>query len=610
MDNFVFANELELSIIEHRLTNLFELMDKLEVYNFYPAIIFNESFWQLPVQKRSAIISTSQAEWCGDNPINKSIFIYDPFFIDLIKSVKVTYFNYTKINLKSFLDILKIKNKFTVSEFTSFGSQNHNPLYFLNEIRLRTENYQNKESFSKKIFGKVSAINFYTNFAKKEKVDVLIATYSFSYELWESFFDSLQKIADSKKETFLKNINFTLIFISKSSLEFFEENINKYPSIYEFIKDKILNYEYIDINEFAPKRKYDYIFLDELISSLPTEILLKYGRDYYHQLVRITYVNRDDEKKALENMGQINSPVKIKIPEDLLNELGYEVTWDKYENQKLFELIEANQKILERQLIIFSITALKLIVNLIKNLEKNGKLEIIDYNANISKDLIFQDKSQLHRIPIFQDLYIKIIKSFEDLSIKISADSIDSIISAEIFDKEDEIITLEDIYNILGQNTQANKDFFDMENYTFMDKLKKISKKFTKYKIIKEKNFFFFGVGTLIYNNGLKKFYENVKKDIPTIKLPENLINKNLNSYEKEIIIEVIPEIIQKLSENRDVIISFNKDSKINEEIKRILKEANLKEKNFFDFINKYRDELSKDKAAKISNYTLITIEV
>lgn len=606
MHNFVFSTELELSVIEHRLVTLFNLMEKNEVYYFYPALVFNETFWQLPLQKRISIITLNQSDWCGDNPINKSIFTYDPFILDLVKSVKLSYFNYTKINLESLVNILKTKNKFEITEFTSFGDIK-NTQKIVNDINFRKEDYKYNKRFSKSLFGKILAINFYTELKAKLKYEPLIVTYNFSFDIWENFFQSLKKILETKKENYLNSLKFTVIFISKYGHEYFLQEVEQYPALNYAINKGIIIHEYIEITEISPKHKYDFIFFDEIISILPTEIFVKYGHDFFHQTARILYYDRKNEKEALENIGLINSPLSSKISPDIINKLAYEISWEKYDNPKLFELLENVETIREKNIITISIIALKFIVLMIQNLKSGGTLHILDY-CRQNSNLFFEDNNGFQRLFINENYYQGILESFEDLKIEFASKSIDIIISEEIFDNEEETFVAGDLVSFLTENKEASREFFAEQNFNFYEKLKRITEKYKLYSFIKSKGIFTFGIGTLLYKLGFLKFYNNFKKEINIPFLQNNVESKNLGSYAKEIIVEIIPIIIDKLSANSDLIISFIPDSKINDEIKKILDEVYLKPSTFFKNINKFKESILQKKKYSQSNYKLITI--
>ncbi|MFQ3676281.1 MAG: hypothetical protein SNJ64_07060, partial [Endomicrobiia bacterium] len=513
----------------------------------------------------------------------------------------------SKINLEGLLGILKVKNKFEITEFASFGDikSAHN---IINQINFRRENYEYNKRFSKSILGKVLAINFYTDFQGKSKYEYLIITYNCSFDIWENFFQSLEKIAATKGKNYLKHAKFTVIFISKYGYEYFLQEVKKYSALNAATNNGLLVHEYFEIIEINPKQKFDSIFLDEIISTLPTEILIKYGQDFFHQTARIIYYYRENDKEALENVGLINSPLTSKISPDLINKFAYEISWEKYDNPKLFELLENIEPIPERKIITISIIALKFIVLMIQSLKSSGKLHILDYCEQNSIDIFFEDNNRFQRIFLNEYYYQRILESFEDLKIEFDSKSIDTIISEEIFDNKEETFVLGDLVSFLVENKEASKEFFAEKNFNFYEKLKNITDKYNLYSFIISKGVFTFGIGTLLYNFGFNKLYNHFKKEVKLELLPDLVRPKNLDSYTKEIVVEMIPIIINKLSTNSDLIVSFVSESKINEEIKRILEEVYFNPSNFFEYINKFKENILQKKISSDSNYKLITI--
>ncbi len=490
MENFVYAEELELSVVEHRLITLFELMEKHGVKVFYPALIFNETFWLLPIQKRISIIEHNQKEWLDDYPIHDALFYFDPFYIDLLKSIRLTYFSYTRIRFEQLIEIFKIKNKYSINSFVSFSDSN-NVQNILNELTLRSEDFKYLPSHSKTLLGKIFAIDFYAHYRNKKNYTYLILTYNFSFDIWESFFESLDKIASSKDENITENVEFLIIFLSKFGYQQFHKNLENYKALSKAIEAGIINHDYLSIEDISPTKKYDYIIFDEILSIAPTEILIKYEHEYYHRFGRLVYTDRQDEKTALDKITIIQSQITSEIEPQLINNLYYELIWQRYTNTQLTDFIEKCITVFERDMFSLSIIGLHLITVMIKHLKHDGKLQILDYYNDKPKNLLYNDKYGLLRFIVNSNHYISILSSFSDIQANYQLKSIDDLLKEEILENDEEVFYLGDFLKFIVEDRQLFKEFFNEKNFTFYDTLQKLVKKYKFYALLRSKKNFY-----------------------------------------------------------------------------------------------------------------------
>ncbi len=611
MENFVFAEELELSVVEHRLITLFELMEKHGVKVFYPALIFNETFWLLPIEKRISIIEHSQKDWLDDHPIHDAVFYIDPFYIDLIKSIRLTYFSYTRIKFEQLLEIFKIKNKYSINPFVSFSDYN-NVQHILNELILRSEYFKYLPSQSKILLGKIFAIDFYTHYNNKKNYKYLILTYNFSFDIWENFFESIDKIASSKNEDLTKNVEFLIIFLSKFGYQQFHKNLENYKALSRAIEAGIITHDYISIEDISPTKKYDYIIFDEILSLTPTEILIKYEREYYHRFGRLVYTDRHDEKTALDKITIIQSHITSEIETQLIDNLYYELIWQNYRNPQLIDFIEKCVTIFEREMFTLSIIGLHLTTVMIKHLKHGGKLQVLDYYNERPLHLLYNDKYGLLRFILNSNQYISILSSFSDIQVNLQLKPIDHLLKEEILENKEEVFYLGDLLHFLVEDPKLFREFFDEKNFTFYDTLKNLLKKYKFYYFLRSKKIFTFGLGTLLYIVGYNRFYKTFKQITKIELLPEVSKVQIYESYTREVLVSMAPILVEKFKDNQDIIISFNPNSKVNEQINKILQESYIKIDEFFNFINKYQDKIvetaKENKSKPYRNYQILTI--
>lgn len=598
MDNFIFSEELELSVIEHRLANLLDQLTNLDQDIFYPAIIYNESFWRLPLQKRLVVLQNNQIEWVGDKPINFSFFYVDEFYVDLVKSVKISSFSYSKISLENLISIFKTKNKFSISEYQSFGEVNNNNILFLNDLFLPLST--KKEDYQKEILGKLLAVKFFSRFFKKTSLRCLSLIYKFDPILWINFLNSLKKITSKQNSQLLSNTTFFLGFLSETSLKTFEDYLINNPNFRKDIGEINFTYDVINFFDLKLKKNFDFILLDEVLSIIPTDIITQYGNDFYIAFNRLTYAKRNDQKYAIERIAELTSPSKDKnIQTDDLQNISLEITWEKFENPQLIDLVKKNKNIVEREIFRFSVSLLKLLVDTIKSLNTGGFIQIFDHIDNGESKYsygFFVDREKLNRMPFDQELYLKILNSFSDISFEYGLKTVNEIISEEIYEGESKILKLGDLLNFMFQNIEKGKELLNIENFSFRDELKKLSSKYSFYQFLAKKNIFTFGLTSLIYNVGLGKFSNELKLHPTFSKILNNarITKKNGESYEKEFMANYLEKVMVTLTDNANLLFTIDKKHKLNKEIISLIESLNIDVDKFYNYIEKYWNEISE----------------
>lgn len=612
MDNFVFAHELELSILEHRTELLLKMLDEVGVNRFFPAIIYNESFWKLGREKKLSILIDKQSSYLGDNPINKSVFYCDSFYLDIIKSVKITYFNYTKLSLETFIQILQTKNKYSITDFDSFGSEKSKTLSLVNEIILLKDNIQ-KISNEKNLLGKIECLKFFSKFNKYKNINSLIIIYRFEFEFWKIFFESLKKLDESQNTNLDKNSSFTFIFLNKSR---FAKDIQLFDKLKESTNYSI-EAENIDISELTFRDKYDFIFLDSVFSTLPTDIITKYGHNYYNAFGRLVYVDRTNPKKALEDIALLESPLKQldQMDQSTLDNIDFELTWKLFDNKETINILETAEVIHERSLLRFSIISLKLLINLIKASKPGSLIHIWDYSENAFTKYqlgIFKDENNLSRFLFDFELNQKILSLFEDIQVQTKIYSSSEILSTEILEDQEGFVRLEEVMDFVNFDKSTLQDFFDVKNYSFYSDLKSMTRGLNFFKNLREKNIMLFGLSSLLYDTGFKSFKKKVKSSDKLSSLLESdkeFENYHLGSYEKEYYRNILPKISDRLDENKGILITKDRSNKNNKELLNLLDELFIDPDFFFDFINKNWEEISNLSKHKTS-YKLLEINI
>lgn len=591
MDNYIFSSELELSVIEHRIVWVVKMLEESESKIFFPALIYNESFWRLNPLKRKQIISSQQIDWIGDKPIHSTIIYIDSFHLDLIRSIKLSYFNYTKITIENFINIIQTKHNYCITDFKSFGDSDNNILSIINS---NMNNFE-EDNDSNIYISKILALKFFSNFEKNLRAfRALFFINTFDIKFWDSFFDSIKKLSESKKNNLLEKLKIIFLFSNSTEEAKFSDFIDKISFI---PKDSLLSEIIIDY-EVNPKEKIDFVYVDSVLCTWPVEVMVRYDNDYYNALGRLVYTNKEHPKRALEDISKLTSPIKSteNLSGIILNNTDIEVSWNKYTHEEIITLLSDTIVIPERKIFRFSIYILKFLINLITNLNTNGQIFIRDFEkkTELSTNIGFEKLTKsLYGFTHDFNLYFTILSEIEDIKITHNIENKNDFISKVISGNGYKLIFVKDLLNFINSDPKFIKSFFAFENFTFD---KAIQEKINKVSILaklKNKNIFSFGIGNILYKKAFNNFYNLVEEDINTKKY---LLNKNPKNYyignlKLEFIRNNLPELINVLSENSELLIDFkNPENNLNMKVNQMLDSAYIKKDFFYKFIKENID--------------------
>jgi hypothetical protein len=616
VDNFVFSKSIEVSILEHRLLNLFELLEKANILYFFPSILFNETFWQLDHERKIVILAINQVDWVGDHPSQRTYFFRDPYFIDLMRTIKLTYFSYSKIDLNALVEVFSTKNKFAFSDFEPFGSEEESPLIQLNKIveKINGEQEIERSAYASPTLAKIDAAKYYSKFLDEKEIKTLIINPIDMLEFWEAFFNSLTLVDQKQKTDVLKKSKFYFALNSQKEIEKLATILEGYPLTNKLFKKKQLICEEIDLVKYEPKKKYNYIFSNRAFNKLPTEILVKYGNSYFNVIGRPAYTKREDETKVIEKITNFQTPEEGKsllTKEDLEN-IDFEVQFKEYTNTKVIELIEKNSSVRERLLFRFSVPLLTLLIKLIKSLKEDGIFEIWDHpETQFTRNtlaLMRQENGEVHTL-IDYKLYNSLLTSFTDIEIFTQIKSLSSVITEEVKDTKHIVLSLDKLISYLKHNQDFWREIFDLKNTVFLEDLNKITKSVKAFQYLKKKRVFLFGLPTLMYKTGFRQFKKKVLKHS---KLKDFIDKKyindnNISSYEKEIIIALVPFLYEKAERNKNITITNDINSDQNKEFYKFLEESGFSKEKVMEVITKNWDELMEF-ASFASNVKLFEI--
>lgn len=596
---------------------LFEMLDRQEINFFFPSILYNESFWRASSNKRLAIITHFQFEWFGTHPIQRACFHKDPFYIELIHSIKLSYLSSPKITLSHLIDILKIKTNFVISDFHPFGNEMDGPIATVNRLAqeyLEAEKISTKPNINPIILAKLASVKFYTKFIKKKSIKCIAIGLRDQEIYWEHFFKSL-KLLDSKQNTnIIQKLSFYFLTESASITDNIIQNTAHYPILKEMIDNGKIQFDVFRIEEFAPKDKIDYIHVYFILGKQPVDILIKHNDKIFYALGRIGYNKRFDNNEALEKLAILQSPIKVqsKINREDIMKLDTEIIFEEYPNKNAIELIENNIDFLDRSIIRFSIPILTFLINSINALSNSGYIEIWDTNENENTPNTIGLTKNIYaefQAIVYADLYNNIITSLPDLQVVSSIRPIYSVLASEIMSRNDMIITLDTVFRYVTERPLVSKKFFHPENFIFHESLVETQKSLKFFETLKRKKIITLGLSSLLYKIGLKKFKKKILSFDTINKLisSDSLDHPQENTYVKETMLAILPKILEKAANRKDTIVSRQSDAKINKEFYEFLEENGLIKEKILAIINEEWDELVVY-AQNSTNYTLFEI--
>lgn len=576
------------------------MLEKVGTLYFFPAILFNETFWQLEHEKRLAILNTNQVGWVGDHPSNRAYLFKDPNFLNVLKSIKLTYFSYSKIDLPALIDILTVKNSYAITDFKPFGDPQESPLIALNKIvkKYSSKNEPEEQPHASPTLAKITAAKYYSRFNKLKQVESLIVSPLSILDFWENFFKSLDLIDKNQNTKLLVSGIFYFAEQNESSKEILLQELEKYHFLKTLFQNKQLIIQTLILSELTVERKYDYIFINKALNTVPADILLKYSNTVFNVLGRVVYTQREDEIKAAEKTAKLASlETDTTITDEDIQSIDYEILFREYQNIKAINLLETNFNFRERLMLRFSVPLLSIFVKLVKSLKTNGILEVWDYTeTRLSKNtlaLMRKDNGEVYTLIDF-DMYMSILRSFDDISIDYKTKTLFEVIAEEIPDTKHVFLSLEKIVSYMEVDHEFTRKFFDINNFTYKDEVGKLQNNLKAFEFLKKKKIYLLGIPTLLYKTGFKKFKNNVLKHskLKDFVEKENFSNRNLKSYEHELVAALIPFTLNKAEKNKTISITRELSAPENAEFYKFLEEAGFDKERIMHVIQERWEEL------------------
>lgn len=610
MTNFNYSEELQISIVEYRLKNIFDILTKNNLYYYSSSLIFNDSFWLLSYIDRENILKELKPEWVGYSPKQSYIFSINKKDLKVIKAIKNAYFTYTKITHDDLVNILKLKKKNQITEFKRF-SELDNINNIINDLNIRSSTFKYKKVISKKLLGK----KLFKQIIKKEainknKTQVLILSYFPSLELWDVFLKKLIKYNTRKPK---KNIKFEIHCISKHSYNYIQANIQNYKYLYKLIEENLVKFEYLDLANINYNNIYDYIIFEDLLSFLPVDFIQKYNEEYFVRSMRILYkpeINQKEIKKIKKLI--LRKEDKIENTENILSNFLYELIWEKYQENEIVNYLNEQKLIEEYITTSFPLTAIDLTLKLLQNLKKKGNLIIIDYFDSLGiNNSTIKDINKFERIPLNINVYQKILQNVFENRINIVSKNIEEFLLENKSSKE-EILNIDAFLKLIISNKDIGKKFFEYNIFNFDEYLTSLEKKYWYFSILREKKIFLFGLSSLLYKLGYKKYLSEVEHILKyydkTIALNKLKVNW-FNSYKKEILFEIFPYIINKLKYYTEIPIILKEYQK-NKYLNKILKKLKINPNKFLSFIKENKKIITTIKKENIIQHSIFMLSI
>jgi hypothetical protein len=608
VSNFTFSENLEISVLEHRLKQLFEILEKINTKYFYPSLLFNESFWQAPLDKRISILAHAQYEWLGEKPLQKSSFYKDEIFLELLNSLKVTNFSYSKITLENLIDLLKTKTKFSITQFAPFSDKKEGAVRFLNNIFFGRgfsfdefyEDFNEINEFDTP--AKIAAVKFYAKFTKHTKINALFISIHNNANYIETFLKSLSLIDQKKGTDLLSKSKFFLTDEYQISLDNISENLDNYPTLKKLYDSEQIVLDRIDLNDLDFKEKFDYIFICYGLSIQPTEILINHSNIIYRAVSRLTYINRENPEDAVKKVAEFESPMQdySNIEADDLIDVDFEVIFDEYKNQRIVDLVDKNYGFPEGKYLKFSENTLSFLVKSIKSLHKDGYIEVWDLNEPI-QDLFSIGISRLKKyggvlIPINFGLYTKILESLSDVKCDFSIQSVNEVISREILADREVFVPLYIYIKFLLGEPEKWKATFNIDNFLLKKELLKQARFLRFFETLKRKRIFFFGLPQFLYNIGFEKFKKKILNHPELSKFinKDNFLNNRIGRYVNEYFVSLTTGVLSGVHERGFTVITNDMNSPHNKNFFEYLEVIGFEKEGIMKVINESWAELGE----------------
>ncbi|MCX8034995.1 MAG: hypothetical protein N3A71_01765 [Candidatus Dojkabacteria bacterium] len=592
MNNFTFSRELELSVVIHRFKKLLkiyeEISEDISTTRFYPAIIYNEDFWRSPFEKQKVILIQNMNNWLGTDPSRFSNFYIDDMYIDVLYSLKLSMFSYSKISFDALLNVLTIKTKFSITEFTDL-SEPDNAKTFINNLISRVQKKDEDTNYHSDIFYKILSEKIYN--INKSNINILLV-----FKAWNTtgLFKILENIKNISTEIGSKTLQIDIVLFKFKFYSTKKEVISNIKS-YESNNVKI-NLETVYILDYSVNttRRYDLIYYEYLFGFLPSDVVLKYSNIYYSKKTRLSYLKKTPLSESLKEIAKIQNPLNPKVEKDKFKYIAKESIWTPYQNKIISELIDTLTPV-EGDIYQVSTTLLAIFIKTIECLEKNGIFIISDYigipnsyidNLNIVDDVGYQvsvvDIQAINEIVKKNDEYTK----YESLEL-----TEQKFISYHIFsgNKKNNVIIFGDLYQYISNDILFSKHFFNIKNFQFYDELKKELSKIKNMQKIALKGwpiiskFIYESILIKKYREILEKLskkyhiFKDVKVDIDRISRLKDIISFNLYTKFKE-----------TLKDKKNQVITMPSNENISKEWDNLLKEYYFNPDKIYKLLKKH----------------------
>jgi hypothetical protein len=604
VSNYVFSESLEISVIEYRLIQLFEMLEKINTPHFFPSIIFNETFWQLPNEKKLSVLSFNQIDWILQNPIHASFFFVDPGILDVLRSVKVAYFSYSKVDFKSLIDFLRSKNIFSITEFASFGDVQQSPIVALNKLFSDNEEVKqipvNKNHIDRfDTLAKISAVKFYTRFVKQKNINILVLGSGKDSLYWEFFFKSL-KILDTKQKTkILSNLSIFYTSPLQKTLDNFGESFASNPVLNELYTNQQLNLDILDITNFKTKVEFNYIYSCFNLSYQPADIFIKSGRDIYNLVGRLVYTENKDPGITVKKVAEFQSPFSsnTSLEHKDLEAVDIEISANVYTNKKIIDLIEKNLGFLEGTYVRFSSVILNFLIHAVQSLKSNGYIEIWDINEtreSLHFQSVYRNNNETVFLPVNYDLYSNILRSFKDITVDVQTRNLQKVLSDELLNVGNEFISLESFIMYLLDTPSAWRKVFTIDHFLHKKELEKIISGSEIFQKFYKNRVLLFGIPSILYKSGYKNFKRKILADpILSKYIDKELLNEPAaNNYKNEYLVAMVPNITNQVTEQKYTLITKDKESSQNKDFYQYLERIGFDKDKVMAQINDMWDEL------------------
>lgn len=606
MKNFIYSDLLELSIIEYRLNTIFNILEKNNLLIYSPSLIFNETFWRLPFHERENLLIDLKIEWVGLNPNLSNIFSLNYEDIEIIRALKNTYFNYTKIAHNDLVNLLTSDKKNQVTTFKSFG-EDENISNLMNELKIRDKKFDYVNTNTNIFLGE----NLFYNLpiTQGKKVKILTISYLPSLDLWNKFIRECFKKSD---------FNLELLIVSKYSYNYVKKNIHNYKFLKKATKLDKFKIKFLNIKNlstyYQDSRTYDFVFLDNLLSLLPSEIIQKYQNEYYVRQMRMLCNPKLSTEEVEKFKNIINSDQEIYL-DNFLDNFVYDFIWSKYNNNEITQILTSKNLTNEYITTTLPLKSIELTRNIIKKVGNTGLIYIIDYIDKLGINFLTKlDANNLERLPVNFKIYQRILEDISDIKLE-TIEICNFVFDTKNREQEGNnlinCLNLEILLQIIIDNKEIAKKFFEYDLFEFNEKLEEIEKKYKYFTIFRKKKIFLFGLGSLLYILGFRKYIlevENILKYYePKVNIKKIKI-KWFDSYKRELLFEIFPSVINYMKKESQMPIIINDQEKKQKYLKKILKKLKIDYKKFIRFLNENKEIINELKKNQLIEYKIITL--